>query len=682
MVGAGLLLTLGIVVAVIVIARLSARLSRLESEARHNTSLIRGLLARVYALEQKDATPPPVVAFPAAEPEAEPPETPVSLPPDIPKAETPSADWEAVVGGNLLNKIGALILVVGIGLFLAYSLTHLGPAGKVAIGLALGISMLGAGVVLERMPAWSTFGRGFIGGGWAAVYFTTYAMHGLDGARIVDDPATGTALLLGVSVLMVLHSLVYRSESVTGLAYLIAFVTLNITPLTDFTVVASLLLAASLLFGARRFGWHRLGVAGSILAYGTFALTYQPAVYGREGVWNGQSVLWIYWVLFEVYDLLDVARRGRDRGIAAVLFWLNCAGLLLASALHRWKMNAQDWAVFFALAAAAYVASSLVRRRLLPPRQTDDPVARLGSGGYEGAALAAAGLASGAIVEQFTGLRASFFLFLLGELIVVAGLATRDEFLRWLGRLVLLLPVLRLPLHNGKFDLAGHSFTEWTPLAFMMAIAFYADRFLEHSGAVYPVAAGLLLLCVSWVELPAAWVAPVWAAGLLLTISLDRRRHSAGLTWQAYALAGLVALRVAFDQLWIEQSESRIASASAALAILFAAHYLLRGQYWIAPLAAIVTASVLHTEAPPHLVTVFWGIEAVALVVAGFALHDRPSRLTGLAAFLICVIRLFLHDLQSLDTFARILSFIVLGLMLLGASWVYTRYREQIRKYL
>ena len=666
-------------VAAIVLARLSGRVRRLESEQRQSTRLIQTLLARVYELEHHDAAPPP--DLPAVQPLPAPPSIP-EPPPAIPPVARQPRDWEAIVGGNLLNKLGALVLVVGIGLFLAYSLTHLGPAGKVAIGFALGISMLGAGIALERAPQWSTFGRGFIGGGWAAIYFTTYAMHGLDAARVVDDPSTGTALLLGVSVLMVLHSLYYRSESVTGLAYLISFVTLNITPLTGFTIVASLLLAVSLLFGAERCAWHRLGTAGALLAYGTFGLTYQPAVYGREGVLNGQSVLWIYWVLFESYDLLDLARRGRDRGYARALFWLNAAGFISASALHRWKMDVQDWAIYFALASLAYLVTTLVRRRLLVPDQALDPVTRLGSGGYEGAALVAAGLAAAAIVEQFTGLRASFLLFFLGELVVIAGLTVKDSFLRWLGRLMLLLPVLRLPLHTGKLEIAGHSFNEWTPLAFVMAIAFYIDRFLEHTGIVYPMAAAALLLCVTWVELPAAWVAPVWALGLLLSIGLSRRHQSSGFAWQAYVLAILIALRVAFAQVWIPQSESRIEGASLAIAALFVAHFLLRSQIWIAPLAAIVLAIVLDAEVAPRLITVAWGVEAIALVVAGFALRDRASRLAGLAGFLICIGRLFLHDLQSLDTFARILSFIVLGLILLGASWVYTRYREQIRRYL
>jgi hypothetical protein len=651
---------------------LAARVRRLESEQYRNTQLIKTLLARVYALEHSTPEPAsrpeaPVAVEPPPAPQPQPAPTPEPAP--VRQAPPPARDWESIVGGNLLNKVGALVLVVGIGLFLAYSLAHLGPAGKVAIGLVIGASMILAGVVLEGRPVWSSFGHGFVAGGWAAVYFTTYAMHGLDAARIIDDPATGTALLLGVSVLMILHSLVYRSESATGVAYVIAFVTLNVTPLTQFTAIASLILAASLLIGAERFGWPRLGAAGAFLAYGTFGLTYEPSVYGRAGIWNGQSLLWTYWILFESYDLLNVYRRNDNRMLVRALFWVNAAGFLGASILHRWKMETQEWAIFFAFGAVAYTVSTLLRRRL--PSST-----------YKGAAAVAVGMASAAIVEQFAGVRASFLLFLLGEALVIAGLLVKDDFLRWLGRLVFLLPLVRLPLHTGQLEIAGHSFAEWTPLAFVMAIAFYADRFFERSGVIYPIAADVLLLAVTWVELEPAWVAPVWAVGLLLAVGLWRRRQAQAFAWQAYALIVLVAVRVTFAPLWVTQSDARIVSASVALAVLFAAHFVLRQQAWAAPLAAVVLAIVLENEVASRLITVAWGMEAAALVIAGFALRDRASRLTGLAGFLVCILRLFLHDLKSLDTLARILSFIVLGLILLGASWVYTRYREQIRRYL
>ena len=36
----------------------------------------------------------------------------------------------------------------------------------------------------------------------------------------------------------------------------------------------------------------------------------------------------------------------------------------------------------------------------------------------------------------------------------------------------------------------------------------------------------------------------------------------------------------------------------------------------------------------------------------------------------------------KLETINRILSFIVLGLILVGVSWMYTRFRDRIQRYL
>jgi uncharacterized membrane protein len=57
-------------------------------------------------------------------------------------------------------------------------------------------------------------------------------------------------------------------------------------------------------------------------------------------------------------------------------------------------------------------------------------------------------------------------------------------------------------------------------------------------------------------------------------------------------------------------------------------------------------------------------------------------RLAGLALLLGCIAKLFAYDLRSLETFFRILSFIGLGVILLAVSWIYTRFKEQLRRYL
>ena len=99
---------------------------------------------------------------------------------------------------------------------------------------------------------------------------------------------------------------------------------------------------------------------------------------------------------------------------------------------------------------------------------------------------------------------------------------------------------------------------------------------------------------------------------------------------------------------------------------------------WPPPLLA---ALIFH-EVSGSILTVAWGLEGVALLAAGFALRDRVLRLSGLALLLVCTCKLFFWDLRNLDTLPRIFSFIVLGLLLVAVSWVYTRFRDQVRRML
>lgn len=73
-----------------------------------------------------------------------------------------SEEWEAIVGGSWLNKLGVFVLVVGIALFLGYSFTQVGPAGVAAIALAVSLAMLVGGAVLERRERYVIFARGLV----------------------------------------------------------------------------------------------------------------------------------------------------------------------------------------------------------------------------------------------------------------------------------------------------------------------------------------------------------------------------------------------------------------------------------------------------------------------------------------------------------------------------------------
>jgi len=98
--------------------------------------------------------------------------------------------------------------------------------------------------------------------------------------------------------------------------------------------------------------------------------------------------------------------------------------------------------------------------------------------------------------------------------------------------------------------------------------------------------------------------------------------------------------------------------------------------------ATAMLVAVVADEVRQSLITAVWGLAGLALLVSGFLARERVLRLSGLVVLALCVLKLFLYDLRELEALARVMSFVVLGLVLLGVSWVYTRFGEQIRKYL
>ncbi len=71
--------------------------------------------------------------------------------------------------------------------------------------------------------------------------------------------------------------------------------------------------------------------------------------------------------------------------------------------------------------------------------------------------------------------------------------------------------------------------------------------------------------------------------------------------------------------------------------------------------------------------SVLWTIYAAALILAGMARHAAMLRWQALALFAVVVAKVFLYDLSILSRFYRIISFLVLGVLLLGVSFLYQK---------
>jgi len=618
---------------------------------------------------------------------------------------------------------------------------YLGPAGRVALALACSGAMLAIGSLLEGRDRYRVFARGLIGGGWAGLYFTTFAMHGLAAARIIDSPLLGTVLLLAVAAGMVLHSLVYRSETVTGLAYLVTFATLALVPATRFALFASLPAAASLIFVARRFRWSQMTVAGVVFTYGAYLARGGAPDVGPEDWLFGQALLFVYWILFEAFDLF-ARRDGEQRGVQESVMPLNAAGFVGASLLGWSATRPESLWLFFVIATGMFVASAALRAR-----QDGGWADEAGAGsdrvrfdGAEVAALFAALMLVFAIERGYDGWRQTVAWLLEAQLLILSGLRLRSPFLRHIGSAVLVLPVLDVCFDDlpssTTFTAFARTWQRSTPLALLTAAALYVDRALLRRAAgaraaglelLYNWAGTFLVAAVLATELRDVWIAPSWFVLGLALAGFSMRRGAGELYLQGVALMELSWVVTMLgnvptnEQVW--GAPARWATALPMVAVLYVLAYLLRpvpgedeqppastspGEIAGADPAAqsrgVVDAfaAALDRIAVPMLfgsatvllswfllfevagrwLTVAWGLQGVALLTTGFLLRARHVRFTGLALLGVCIAKLLLYDVAELEMIFRIFSFITLGALLLLVSFAYSRYREQIQRLL
>jgi hypothetical protein len=76
--------------------------------------------------------------------------------------------------------------------------------------------------------------------------------------------------------------------------------------------------------------------------------------------------------------------------------------------------------------------------------------------------------------------------------------------------------------------------------------------------------------------------------------------------------------------------------------------------------------------------SVLWGAYAIALLVVGFWQNVRSLRLAALALFGLTAIKLVLVDMARVEEVYRIISFFVLGILMIGASYLYHRVEKHM----
>lgn len=314
---------------------------------------------------------PTTVTPAAAAPSATAPPLPGELPP--PSLQPPAkpsrsrAEWEALVGGKLLNRIGALALILGVGFFLKYAFDNnwLSETMRVLIGAAIGAGLLLVGRRSHQRD-FRIFAQGLIGAGIAILYLSAYASCNF--YQLV--PQEGALLLMaGVTALAIWQALTYDALAISVLGWSGGFLTPFMLNL-DFAQPAQLFIYLALLTaGLLTVAYHKdkwalleaLTLGGSYLIYvAWYAEAYTSRDFPLTIVFL--TVLWGMFLGLEVLrGLRSVASYRILRHVVAVLnaaFYFISLYSLMAPEHGRWTGS-----VTFAVSLIYFVTMLGLQRR-------------------------------------------------------------------------------------------------------------------------------------------------------------------------------------------------------------------------------------------------------------------------------------------------------------------------------
>ncbi len=619
---------------------------------------------------------------------------------------------EETVGTNWLNKLGILSLVLGIAFFLTYQLKEMGPARKVLVGYLLSAVMLGVGIWFERHDRYRILARAGIGGGWALLFFTTYAMYHVPAAHVLPSQTVDLLLMLVVAAAMVWHTLRYRSQVVTGLAFLLAFLTITISHDSVYSLSAGGVLAAALVVIVGRMQWFELESFGILASYLNHYLWLRPIIEPMQGHRKpfpefaaSAGMLVVYWVIFRLsYVFRSPSDQGQER-ISSVAALLNTALLL---ALFKYQSTHPEWA-FWALLAIGGIETTLGQLPVTRRRRT--AVIVLSTLGVI--------LLIAAFPFRYSGARLTVLWLLEAEALLLIGVWTREViFRRFGGVAALLVAGQMISVDAARFcgiRMDGADVQSYPKPAILFAVAaavFYANshwvarrwadlfttefdrRVMQRLSYV----GAFMALIGTWIAFPQNWTAVAWGVLGLALAAVGRRTRVLELTQQAHMLSAAALLRVAIinfeDTTPFRGISLRLITVLAVAAIFYLTSRWSAAGEWEGrrltfssfsfPLrdyvagtytwaASLLLSLLAWYELRPVSVAVVWVMGGLVLFELGLGRKSVALRLQAYALFLAGFVRIFFVNLNAAgapgEISPRFYTVVSLALAFFYAQW-------------
>jgi uncharacterized membrane protein len=654
------------------------------------TNLIRALnevMARQDRLEERlnrlEGTPASakvIAPLPPSEPEPVPLFT-------APVPEEPQL--ESKVGLTWLNRIGVITLVLGVGFFFKWAVDNnwIGPSGRVMLGLLAGFLTLGFADYLWRKGQ-QVYAQGITGAGVAIVYLSFYAAF--DFYHLVPQ-ALAFVLLLATTAMAATLAMRYNALAIAVLgffgAYLIPLLLSNGEDHPWFLMGYLLVLNVAATELAGRRAWKVLEVlsfVATVLIFGSWLLSH-----GRHPVDKAPATVGV---------LLFCAQRFRTS--LAVLFLIGEA-LVMLSLAFVWE---GDESVFYALVLMLVTtigALAFSHERKYPGivisafagfwlavgidanhAATFMPI---GSAGY--LLFVAWAWWRFAMLEE-TPQTPGLAVFALNGVVYysLAYYVLHQHYHHWLGLLAVAVAASYLAFGMALYRKKSTLDVDIVMLALGVSVAFLTLAIpIQLSGFSVTIAWAIQAAALTWIGVrlkkSGALMGAlfIFALAFLRLAGTDSTISADTLIFNTrFFVFAVVATAFLLSAYWVSKFEPQLA-----IVHFVAGHLVLLGGLCLEVIGWAGRNAQPENRASEETVgiTILFAVYAVALVSIGVARRSGVHRLAGLVLTGIVILKLYLYDVWQLGRVYQIIAFVILGILLLSTSFLYSRFKGLIEEW-
>lgn len=597
-----------------------------QSELEAIRRALAELTTRIYRIEQQLGMAAPqhlgtaALGRPAAPSAAAPPQppSPSLIPPPPPRSSFATSlkaqpDLESRIGSHWLNRIGIAALLIGVSYFLKFAFDNnwIGPAGRISIGLIAGIAIV---VWSERfrLKNYKAFSYSLKAVGIGTLYLSLWAAFHL---YSLIPSSVAFAMMIVVTAATSVMALSQDAEILVAFALIGGFVTPRLLSTGEnremalFTYVAILDFATLVLVVFKP--WRRL----LVMSYAGTLILYLGwywTFYNRNQLTITLAYATVFFAIFAIAPLITLQPEGENpffAALPAVLALVNAAVYFLEAFAMIEEVNKINMAWFALALAAVYIVLS---RQVRARKLT----ARSSEILYFLHLAVAIGFITVAIPIRLDAHWITIGWFIEAGVLLWVANRIHSDFLNLLALCALVLGVIRLlfidNFHTTQLIVNARMATYAIAISVLGAVAWFGSQRKDQTAAAISAMA-------------------VVALNVLALVALSREVSD-------FFMRQMASLPASRNQ-WQNAYE----------------------HFRSVEISRDFTYSAL------------WMAYGAMLMIVGFLRRSAFVRWQALILIAITVVKVFVYDVSQLERGYRIVSFIVLGILLLAISFVYQR---------